>query len=171
MIEPETKDWTWVLTRRCDECGTDSSTFTPADVPAELAAAADGWDRVLHRPRVDLRPDDSTWSPLEYGAHSSDVLTVMRERLGLMLRRDEPTFPDWDQDQAAVDGDYRSRESGEVAESFRAGAAATSAAFAAAPESSWGRRGLRGDGAAFTVTTLAQYLLHDIRHHLHDVGA
>ena len=95
----------------------------------------------------------------------------MRERLGLMLTREEPTFPDWDQDQAAVDGDYRGREAGEVADSFRAGAEATGAAFGAVPEPAWDRRGQRGDGAAFTVTTLARYLLHDIRHHLHDVGA
>ena len=26
-IVPDTKDWTWVLERRCDECGFDASAF------------------------------------------------------------------------------------------------------------------------------------------------
>ena len=34
----------------------------------------------------------------------------------------------------------------------------------------WAREGLRSDGAEFTTVTLARYLLHDVLHHLHDVG-
>jgi adenosylmethionine-8-amino-7-oxononanoate aminotransferase len=33
----------------------------------------------------------------------------------------------------------------------------------------WQRRGLRSDGSAFTVATLAQYLMHDPVHHVWDV--
>jgi hypothetical protein len=35
----------------------------------------------------------------------------------------------------------------------------------------WSRPGRRSDGYVFTVETLAQYLVHEDRHHLHDVGA
>ena len=38
-IVPDTKDWTWVLERRCPECGFDTSGF-PAEVAAELRQAA-----------------------------------------------------------------------------------------------------------------------------------
>ena len=31
--------------------------------------------------------------------------------------------------------------------------------------------GHRSDGTAFTVETLAQYLVHEVEHHLHDVHA
>jgi hypothetical protein len=34
----------------------------------------------------------------------------------------------------------------------------------------WSRPGRRSDGATFTVNSLSRYLLHDIVHHLHDVG-
>ena len=33
----------------------------------------------------------------------------------------------------------------------------------------YGRRGIRSDGAEFTVLTLIQYFLHDVIHHLWDV--
>ena len=35
----------------------------------------------------------------------------------------------------------------------------------------WERRGSRSNGSQFTVATLAGYFLHDVEHHLHDVGA
>jgi hypothetical protein len=43
-------------------------------------------------------------------------------------------------------------------------------AFEAVPQEAWGRPGRRGDGAGFTVETLAQYFIHDPVHHLHDVA-
>jgi len=77
-VEPDGKDWTWVLDRRCPECGYDASRVAATDVAT----------------RFD---------------------TVVGE--------------------------------------------------------SWQRTGRRSDGASFTVDTFARYFLHDIVHHLHDVGA
>jgi len=34
----------------------------------------------------------------------------------------------------------------------------------------WERKGLRSDGATFTVDSFLRYLLHDPIHHLWDVG-
>jgi hypothetical protein len=34
-----------------------------------------------------------------------------------------------------------------------------------------GRRGVRSNGSAFTIETLGLYHLHDVVHHVHDVGA
>lgn len=45
----------------------------------------------------------------------------------------------------------------------------TAAAFAAVEDSQLDRRGLRSDGSAFTVDTLARYFLHDALHHVWDV--
>ena len=33
-IEPDTKDWTWVLERPCPECGFDASSVSFDDVPS-----------------------------------------------------------------------------------------------------------------------------------------
>lgn len=35
----------------------------------------------------------------------------------------------------------------------------------------WERPGHRSDGKPFTVATLSLYLVHDVEHHLQDVGA
>jgi hypothetical protein len=35
----------------------------------------------------------------------------------------------------------------------------------------WDRPGRRSNGSSFTATTLGQYFLHDVVHHLHDVRA
>ena len=49
-------------------------------------------------------------------------------------------------------------------------AAEVANAFETVPEGSRQRRGLRSDGSAFTVESLAAYFIHDPIHHLHDVS-
>ena len=50
-------------------------------------------------------------------------------------------------------------------------AEAIAARFAAVRPDQADRSGRRSNGSVFTVTTLAQYFLHDLVHHEHDVGA
>ncbi len=169
-IEPDTKDWTWVLERRCPDCGTEAAAHSPATVPDVLRDAVVRWEAVLRRPDVARRPDDSTWSPLEYAAHVRDVCAVFHARLGLMVSQDRPTFPDWNQDAAAVEGAYGRQDPEVVAAELAADARALADALAAVPADAWERSGVRGDGATFTVRTLAGYFVHDLLHHLHDVG-
>ncbi|MHB1063443.1 MAG: DinB family protein [Georgenia sp.] len=168
-IEPDTKDWTWVLRERCPECGVEPAGEDPGTVAAALRGAVGRWRDVLRRPDVAERPDASTWSPLEYAAHVRDVCRVFTERLRLMLEEDEPTFPNWDQDAAAVEQAYGAMDPSVVAEGLEADAHRLADAFAAVPQGRWERRGLRSDGSAFTVRTLSQYFIHDVLHHLHDV--
>ncbi len=169
-IEPDTKDWTWVLERRCEECGTDAAVHSPVTVPDVLREATVRWQQVLARSEVATRPDDATWSPLEYAAHVRDVCAVFVERLNLMLTEDHATFADWDQDAAAVDGVYRDQDPQQVATELTAAAATAAQAFGRVPREQWERSGLRSDGSPFTVRTLSQYFCHDVLHHLHDVG-
>ncbi|EYT65184.1 MULTISPECIES: hypothetical protein [Curtobacterium] len=65
-IEPETKSWTWVIETACPECGYDGSAVTIRDVPGIIDDNTAGWPEVLGRDDVRDRPDDHTWSPLEY---------------------------------------------------------------------------------------------------------
>src|SRR3712207_5497711 len=73
---PDTKDWTWVLQRRCPQCGFDASTFPADEVPARVRADLPAWAARLSQPDARTRPDDSTWSPLEYAAHVRDVFRL-----------------------------------------------------------------------------------------------
>lgn len=168
-IEPDTKDWTWVVTRPCPECGLDTTTFGRDDVPAMIRDNAAAWRDVLARPDVRTRPAPTTWSPLEYAAHVRDVFGVYTERLRLMLTRDAPDYPNWDQDATAVAERYGEQDPARVAAELTEAAERLAAAFAAVEGDQWQRPGSRGDGARFTVDTFARYLVHDPIHHLHDV--
>jgi hypothetical protein len=108
---------------------------------------------------------------VEYACHARDTCRIFRDRLELMLRADNPTFANWDQDAAAVEGDYFHQTPATVADELAAEAGATAAAFAAVRPDQWERPGRRSNGSLFTVRTFAIYFLHDIEHHIHDVGA
>lgn len=168
-IEGDTKDWTWVLQRRCAQCGVEAAREDPASVATLLGDAVVRWQEVLRRPDVRERPDDSTWSPLEYAAHVRDVCGVMEGRLRLLREEDDPTFADWDQDAAAVAGEYGKQAPAEVSAQLATAGRAAADAFAAVPAQEWERRGLRSNGSEFTIRTLSQYFVHDVLHHLHDV--
>lgn len=170
-IIPDTKNWTWVLDRPCGECGFDAATIAPTAVAAIARANAAAWPAVLAAPGVALRPDENTWSSLEYAAHVRDVFRIFQVRLGLMLTETDPLFPNWDQDETAIAQNYGGQDPATVSHELVAAGTAFADDLDAVPHGAWSRTGHRSDGASFTVATLATYFLHDVVHHLHDVGA
>ncbi|GAA1070838.1 DinB family protein [Tsukamurella spumae] len=169
-IEPDSKDWTWVIERACPACGFDPSTVRREDVADRIARSAVGWDAALARPDARDRPNDETWSVLEYGCHVRDVNRIMRERLDLMLAQDGAAFANWDQDVTAVEDAYGEQDPATVAAELAAAAAAFGAAYRTVGDDDWARTGLRSNGSAFTVESFAVYALHDLEHHRIDVG-
>jgi hypothetical protein len=169
-LVPDTKDWTWTLHERCPDCGFDARSVPPEDIPSRVTAYADPWPRVLARPDAASRPDPATWSPLEYACHVRDVCRLFEQRLRLMLTEDSPTFANWDQDETAVAQRYAEQDPALVARELAESAAGLAGAYAGVPDDAWGRTGLRSDGSQFTVLTLGRYGLHDLAHHLWDVG-
>jgi len=168
-ISPDTKNWTWVLERPCADCGFDASRFDATDVPRLLRENTESWPAVLERVDVRVRPDDATWSALEYAAHVRDVHRIFVYRLGLMLEQNDPLFPNWDQDETAEKENYNAQDPMIVSVELATAAEALATAFEAVPGDQWARPGRRSDGASFTVETFAKYFLHDPVHHLHDV--
>jgi hypothetical protein len=169
-IVPDEKDWTWVLSRPCPECSFDASTVTPATVPGSIESMLPRWRAVLRRPDVAQRPNDHTWSALEYACHVRDVFALFDQRLNLMLESDDARFDNWDQDATAEEKDYGNADSAVVGAELAAEGHQAADSFARVREEDWERRGLRSNGSEFTVLTLAQYFLHDVVHHLHDVN-
>lgn len=169
-IVPDDKDWTVVLRSGCPECGYVPAATAAEDISATLAEMLPRWKSVLARTNAAVRPRPLTWSPLEYGAHVRDLFGVFQSRLQLMLCRDNPTFPDWDQDDAAVETRYGSQDPAAVSADLIVGGMAMCAELNRLTPAQWAAAGLRGDGAPFTVASLARYFLHDVGHHLHDVG-
>ena len=168
-IVPDTKNWTWVLEAPCPECGFDASIFIATDVPAMIRANAAKWPAVLERSDVAVRPDDSTWSALEYACHVRDVFLIFNTRVHLMLEEDDPSFDNWDQDVTAVEDRYNEQEPTVVSGELQSAALTIADLFGSVQGDQWDRTGFRGDGAAFTVESIAKYFIHDPTHHLWDV--
>ena len=171
MIVPDTKDWTWVLGRPCPQCGFDASALPAPAVPALIRDNALAWRRLLDQGAIRPgRPDEATWSPLEYACHVRDVYRRYAARVDLMLAEDDPLFPNWDQDASAVTDRYDAQDPAQVVDELEAAAQDHAEQLARLGPSDWDRRGRRSDGASFTVSTIARYMVHDPIHHLWDVA-
>ena len=170
---PDTADWTWVLTRPCPDCGFDPAVLTPQDVPGLLHDASPRYAAALGRADARTRPRRGVWSPVEYACHARDVCDVMRGRLAQILAGggEVVRFANWDQDETAVEKQYRRAEPATVERELAVALDAAATAFEAPEGQQWSWPALRSDGSEFTATTLALYFAHDIRHHLWDVDA
>ncbi|BDT86031.1 DinB family protein [Nocardia cyriacigeorgica] len=187
-IEPDVKDWTWVLERPCPECGFDATAVSYADIPDRARECAARLRDALGRADVAVRPDEHTWSALEYAAHVRDVCRVFAYRVAVAAAAPAmdpgvaafdpavttvdglPQFANWDQDAAALAGNYRDLDPAVLGAELAVAADAVAEVIAAVPAGDRDRRVRRGGGSTFTVETLAQYFLHDLVHHVHDVG-
>ena len=170
-VAPDDKNWTWVLERRCDDCGFDAASFDPLRTAEALRDQVNRWQFVLAANDVRERPRPGVWSPLEYGCHVRDVFRKFDDRLALMLGTNDPTFENWDQDATAIEDRYDLQDPVTVAGELDAAGTTLASRFDTVSGAQWERRGFRSDGSVFTVASIARYLMHDPVHHLWDVGA
>lgn len=168
-IVPDEKNWTWVLERACPQCGFDAKSFPREGVAAATEAMGATWRALLADPRAATRPNDDTWSAVEYACHLRDVFRLYLFRLDMMLSETDPQFENWDQDKAAIDEHYDEQDPREVAAELAGAADMLGARFATVSGAQWQRTGTRSDGAEFTIDTFARYFLHDPVHHVWDV--
>ncbi|WP_134741580.1 DinB family protein [Nocardioides sp. 503] len=167
--EPDTKDWTWVLDRPCPDCGFVASDVDRDGVGGAVRANAAAFALALRAPGATARPLPGVWSVTEYACHVRDVHRVFEGRVRSMCEEDEPVFPNWDQDETALAERYDEQDPSTVGSELVAAAEQVATTYDAVPDDAWERRGLRSNGSAFTVDTLARYHLHDVVHHLWDV--
>jgi hypothetical protein len=170
-IVPDDKNWTWVLEKPCDDCGFDASSFHATGTGAALRDQVVRWVDVLGRSGVNVRPSPSVWSPLEYACHVRDVFRKFDERLALMLNEIDPAFENWDQDATAIEDRYDLQHAADVTNELQEAGIMLADRFDSVTGEQWSRTGFRSDGSAFTVESIAKYLMHDPVHHLWDVGA
>ncbi|HEX3980462.1 MAG TPA: DinB family protein, partial [Acidimicrobiales bacterium] len=151
-IVPDDKDWTWVLTRPCPECGFDAVSLPRQDIAPLVRSTATQWLAILGMPTAVLRRSarSDRWSTLEYACHVRDVFRIYDERLQLMLTTNEPTYPNWDQDKSAIDDGYNDQDPVAVAAQLASAADLLATHFDTVVGPAWERRGNRSDGARFT---------------------
>lgn len=171
-IEPDTKDWTWVLEKPCPACGFVAGAVVREDLGGLVRENADGWRSAMEGTDpgdLRARPRPGVWSTLEYACHVRDVHRVFAERLDLMLGQEDPVFANWDQDEAAVVERYAEQGPGTVLAELLTAASTVAGAYDAVAGDQWQRPGRRSNGSAFTVESMGRYHLHDVVHHLVDV--
>jgi len=170
VITPDTKDWTWVLNRTCPECGFDAELYSREDVAGLIRRNAKLWEQLLSDGLVTrVRPDQSTWSPLEYACHVRDVFSIFELRIGLMLTTQDPLFVNWDQDLSAITERYNEQDPVTVIDELAVAAETVARRLDGVQETQWQRPGRRSDGAFFTVERISRYMIHDPIHHIWDV--
>jgi hypothetical protein len=108
---------------------------------------------------------------LEYACHVRDVFRIFDGRVALMQSQDNPEFPNWDQDETAIEDRYDEQDPERVADELAASAAVLAARFDALGPDEWPRPGLRSNGSVFTIESIGRYLLHDCIHHAWDIEA
>lgn len=169
-IEPDTKDWTWVVDRPCEACGFDPGEVAPEQLADLLHENTRGWYAVLADADFAVRPAPHVWSRLEYACHVRDVHRIFAQRVRLMLDQDDPEFENWDQDATADEEDYGLQDPGSVAMALVENAAVAVAVYSSVSGDQWRRTGRRSNGSEFTVASIGRYHLHDVVHHLWDVS-
>lgn len=165
---PDTRDWTDVLDDGCTECG--YAPHDPTQTRTRLGSAAERWGRVLERPNLAERPAPRIWSPLEYAGHSRDLIEVLGERVTAMLDAENPTYEDFDGEAAVLAHEYWKADAANLARGVQEATDRTQKILGRIGQGDWKRSGRRGDGYVFTLSTLCQYIVHDVEHHLVDVG-
>ena len=168
--DSDEKDWTWVLGRPCPDCGFDAAAVDRRMISDRLMATTPRWQAALAAVGVRQRPAPRVWSALEYGAHVRDVHALFGRRALLIRDENDPEFENWDQDRTALDAQYWLADPTEVARQLAIEAERAASVFAAAAGEQWQRTGRRSNGSVFTLETLGLYYVHDVEHHLHDVG-
>lgn len=169
-IAAETKDWTWTIGGPCPDCGYDGPNFDVVKTShAVRAMARDLPAALLSHSASSVRPNPETWAPVEYACHVRDVFRLYEYRLGLMLDEDNPTFPNWDQDETAVSDRYLAQDPAVVASELAVAGESLAVAFEAVAGDDWQRRGRRSDNKDFSIRTFAIYMIHDPAHHFWDI--
>lgn len=168
-IIPDTKDWTWVLSRPCHECGAEVSTLTAADIEHRTRKKALEWKKVLATPSARIRPGEHTWSALEYGCHARDVFTTFHARISLVMHEKNPVFENWDQDATAIELDYDKQNPALVAQQIEWAATTLADLIATITPEQLTQLGRRSNGTELTLEKWLQYYIHDVLHHMWDV--
>ena len=170
-VTPDPLDWAATLARPCPVCGFSAGDVDAAHVADALVAAVAPWQEVLARPDVRVRPQKGRWAPLEYACHVQDLAVVVAARVDLVLDVDEPLVEDWDQNLAALDGAYLSRDPAEQAEELADVTEMIVARLERVGDQQWSRVARTSRGQRVTLREVVLRLVHDARHHLVEIGA
>jgi hypothetical protein len=114
------------------------------------------------------RPEPEVWSPLEYAAHTRDVIALVGRGMNEVLKGAEPAFPAIEPDPAGTDHGYNALDPSEVLDQLTAEAERMAERASKALPEHWNRLATTG-GEATDAGWLLRHAVHDASHHLRDV--
>lgn len=161
-------DGVLVVRDGCVQCGFEP--LSPGRLAGALRELSSAWWERLHQPHVARRPAAQAWSALEHAAHLLDVTAAFNERFTRILGHDDGPFPSVDAAAAALEGAYADADPTFVAEHLDAALEDIAQRLAWVPDEAWNNSGQRSDGAAFTLASLGNHFLHELRHRLAAAG-
>jgi len=156
---------------RCAECGFDPARVTLFEAIATFRSLGLRWGQLLEAAgdRVRERPAPDVWSPLEYAAHTRDVLALHAWALEQVFTVERPVFPEVGEAEmaasAAADADADPHD---VAVHLGVHASHLADVAALAPPEAWQRPARIGERTV-DGGYLVRHALHDATHHLLDV--
>ena len=174
MFAPSCARHTGLVARvheHCDACGFDGATYSDSELLESLRTLGDRWRRELVAAGVHLRsrPAPTTWSAIEYAAHSRDITALHAYGVEQALSQDEPRYPpisdDLVEDAASAYGDA---DPDEVSDELTTAACRLAQLADDAGVGAW-TRGLTVGENRSDVRWLLEHALHDSQHHLDDV--
>lgn len=165
-------EWTLIQSLPCPQCGQHPAAAAPATLGPVAIEAAAAWRAFLSgADEAGLRthPRPGVWSPIQYGAHSRDMLKVFGDRIALAVAQDDPVVPWFD---PGPDGwaAYDRLDRADLADDLDAQAGRLAAILAERGEPDWVRTARRDGVDRFTVAGLACFAVHEAHHHLLDAN-
>ncbi len=156
---------------RCAECGFDGSRLTIGDAVASLRSMDRRWhDAFADTPddRLRRRPAPEVWSPLEYAAHTRDVLRLHHMGIGMILEGTHPAFPSIPPDPPGADHGYNAQDPRTMLDELATAAGDLADLAGPARPEMWDRTGEIG-GVEHDAGWLLRHAVHDASHHLFDI--
>ena len=158
---------------RCAACKFDGSEYEPMELITAIRGLGPQWRQLLFEAGDDLRtrPASTTWSALEYAAHSRDITALHVYGVEQALTMDEPTLPEIAADELveSAAASYAAEDPGVVVMGLEEQAIVLADLAQAAGPTSWSR-GITVGGTRSDVRRLLEHALHDSHHHLIDVN-
>ena len=174
MAKDQTAEgWQWTLIQSlpCPQCGQHPAASPPATLGQVAVESAAAWRTFLTAQSQNLSasPRPGVWSPLQYGAHSRDMLRVFADRIVMAVEEDDPVVPWFDPGPDAW-ASFNQLDPGELADAIEAQAHRLAGVLAARGDGDWARTARRDGVDSFTVAGLACFAVHEAHHHLLDAN-
>jgi hypothetical protein len=159
----------------CAECGYSYTALGRLEIAPGLRSGALTFGELLLRtddeglrahPRVDV------WSALEYACHVRDLLIVQDGRVHQACAEQQPEFASMRRDERVLEERYNVQEPAVVSRQLADAADALALTLDALDAAAWERTGVYHwpTTAVRTVDWIGRHTVHEVVHHLRDIG-